>query len=126
MNLRSGESDSVVLHHGFEHVVDQLLSFGGGQSLPGDPLRLHSGQGMPKAANRTGGHASCVTRLVELFAVWVFVTGTPHMANLGDNRNSNFFRQYGTDIKADRHVNALEAVSRDAFAFQLLCDRPDF
>src|SRR5262245_46739399 len=33
VNLRSGESDAVILHHGFEHVVDELLSACAGQAF---------------------------------------------------------------------------------------------
>src|SRR5262249_29505932 len=81
---------------------------------------------MSEAANLKDGHALRVTRLVELFTVWVFETGTPHVDNFGNNRNGNFFWQYRADIKADRHVDAFETLSRDALAFQLFCDRPDF
>src|SRR4030095_17077 len=67
-----------------------------------------------------------MTRLIKLFTVRVFETGTPDVDHFGDNGDGNFFRQHGADIKSDRHVYTLEPVSRDAFAFELIRDRTNF
>src|SRR5215467_3181888 len=57
VDLRSGQTDSIIFHHGFEHVIDELLSACVRQPLLGNPLRLHSEHGMSKAANLKNGHA---------------------------------------------------------------------
>src|SRR5262245_57587563 len=67
-----------------------------------------------------------MTRLIKLFTVRVFETGTPNVDRFGHNRDGNFFRQHGADIESDGHVYTLEPVSRDAFALELIRDRTNF
>src|SRR4030095_10060707 len=56
VNLRGGEADAVILHHGFEHVVPKLLSACPGQALRGYTPGFHSEHRMSKVADLQDGH----------------------------------------------------------------------
>ena len=49
----------------------------------------------------------------------------PHVHDFSNDRDRDLLRQDCADIQADRHVHALEAFARNAFAFELLGNRAD-
>src|SRR5262249_22153615 len=55
-DLVGGEACAVVLAHGFDHVVDQALDFGGPDLPDGDRLRHFAKNGMSEPRDLEDGH----------------------------------------------------------------------
>ena len=58
--------------------------------------------------------------LVQPLTQGMLESGTPHVNDFSNDRYRDLFGQDGSDIEADRHVNAFQAFSRDSLALELI------
>src|SRR5215831_2422520 len=53
----------------------------------------------------------------------MFEARAPDVNDFSNDGDRNFFRKYGTDVESDRHIDSLQALAGNSFAFELLGNR---